>query len=37
LAGAVVAALTLKGGPATRRPGGARRLTHLHRAQSPHG
>ena len=37
LAGAAVAALTLKGKSATRRPGGARRLTHLHRAQSPHG
>lgn len=35
-AGAVTAALTLKGRPLIGRPGDVRRLVHLHRAQSPH-
>jgi EmrB/QacA subfamily drug resistance transporter len=35
-AGAVTAALTLKGRPAIGRPGHVRRRIHLHRAQSPH-
>jgi hypothetical protein len=36
VAGALAAALTLKGGPGAKQPGGARRVIHLQRASSPH-
>jgi EmrB/QacA subfamily drug resistance transporter len=36
VAGALAAALTLKGGPGAKQPGGARRVIHPHRASSPH-